>query len=62
MDLTTLAVFVASMLVVGLLARERDRSPWPWVITASIIGPFAIPMLYLVVAISALRKMKAVRS
>jgi hypothetical protein len=59
MDKATLVILVvsaASIVIVGRLAREGGRAPWPWVLTAAIIGPFAIPLLYLADAISALRK------
>jgi hypothetical protein len=48
--------FVAPMLIVGYLAHERGRSQTRWVWTAAVIGPLAIPLLYLVVAVSAFRK------
>jgi hypothetical protein len=54
MDIPLLVLFVASMIFAGLLAQERGR--WRWVLVASVIGPLAIPALYLVVATSALRK------
>lgn len=47
--------FVAPMLIVGYLAHERGRSQTRWAWTAAVIGPFAIPLLYLVAAISELR-------
>jgi hypothetical protein len=56
MDIPILALFVASMVFAGLLAQERGRRPWRWVLVASVIGPLAIPALYLVVATSALSK------
>jgi hypothetical protein len=56
MDIPFLVLFVASMVFAGLLAQERGRSPWRWVLIASVIGPLAIPALYLVVAASALSK------
>jgi len=49
--------FLASMLIVGYLAHERGWSQSRWVWTAAAIGPLAIPLLYLVEAASALRKM-----
>jgi hypothetical protein len=55
--LVILAVNVASIVIVGRLAREGGREARPWVWTAAFIGPFAIPLLYLADAISALRKM-----
>jgi hypothetical protein len=56
MDIPLLVLFVASMVFAGLLAQERGRRPWRWVLVASVIGPLAIPALYLIVATSALRK------
>ena len=59
MDTQSLAIFlifVASMYIVGQLARERGRKSLPWVVTASIIGPLAIVLLYLADAVSALSK------
>ncbi|SDS88249.1 hypothetical protein [Bradyrhizobium canariense] len=60
MDASSILVFVmfvGSMFIVADLADElgRKRSRWIWI--AAAIGPFAIPMLYLVAAISAFRKM-----
>ena len=56
MDIPILVLFVASMVFAGLLAQERRRRPWRWVLVASVIGPLAIPALYLVVAAAALSK------
>jgi hypothetical protein len=47
---------LASMLIVGYLACERGRSQSRWVWTAAVIGPLAIPLLYLADAAAALRK------
>jgi hypothetical protein len=55
-DAFTVVMFVASIPVVGYLAYERGRSQRRWVYVAAVIGPFAIPMLYFVAAISTLRK------
>ena len=57
MDVSSILVFVTfvgSMFIVGDLAQGlgRKQSRWVW-----IAAPLAIPMLYLVVAISAFRKM-----
>jgi len=57
MDIPLLVLFLASMAFVYFLARERGRRPSRWVAAASIVGPFAIPMLYLAEAGVALRKM-----
>lgn len=45
------------MLLVGYLAHERGRSQSRWVWTAAVIGPFAIPLIYLADAADAVRKM-----
>ncbi len=60
MDITSilfLVTCVGSMLIAGELAHEwgRSRSRWIWI--AVVIGPFAIPLLCLAVAISAFGKM-----
>jgi hypothetical protein len=47
---------LVSMLIVGYLACERGRSQSRWVWTAAVIGPLAIPLLYLADAAAALRK------
>ncbi|MEA2862730.1 MAG: hypothetical protein QOC84_686 [Bradyrhizobium sp.] len=60
MDVSSLLVFVTfvgSMFIVGDLAQGLGRKQSRWVWIAAAIGPLAIPMLYLVVAISAFRKM-----
>ncbi len=51
-----LVTFVASMPVAGYLAYERGRSQRRWVIVAALIGPLAVPILYLVAAASTFRK------
>ena len=48
---------VASMFIVDYLARERGRNRHRWRVAAANIGPLAIPVLYFVEAMSALRKM-----
>jgi hypothetical protein len=55
MDAFTIVMFVASIPLVGYLAYERGRSHRRWAYVAAVIGPFAIPMLYCVAAISACR-------
>jgi hypothetical protein len=57
MDILVAVTFVASIFIVGYLAYERGRSQSRWVWTAAAIGPLAIPLLYLVAAASAFRKM-----
>jgi hypothetical protein len=48
MDLITLAVVIVSIYLAGELAvrRGRSRTTWMW-IAALLIGPFALPLLYL---------------
>jgi hypothetical protein len=50
------------MLLAGYLAHERGRSQSRWVWTAAIIGPLAIPLLYLADAAAAVRKRLAARA
>ena len=57
MDAFTIVMFVASIPLVGYLAYERGRSQRRWAYVAAVIGPFAIPMLYRVAAVSTFRKM-----
>jgi hypothetical protein len=56
-DAFTIVMFVASIPLVGYLAYERGRSQRRWAYVAAVIGPFAIPMLYRVAAVSTFRKM-----
>jgi hypothetical protein len=44
------------MFIVGYLAYERGRRQPRWVWIAAVIGPLAIPLLYLVAATSTFRK------
>jgi hypothetical protein len=50
------AMALGPMLVVGYLAHKRGRSQSRWVWTAAVIGPLAIPLLYLADAAAAIRK------
>jgi len=51
-----LLTFVGSMFIVGLAhGLGRSQSRWVWI--AAAIGPLAIPLLYLVAATSAVRKL-----
>ena len=55
-----LLVFVAvlaSMFIVDYLAHERGWNRHRWRVAAATIGPLAIPLLYLVDAACAVRKM-----
>jgi hypothetical protein len=59
MDTTTLllvVISIGSMLFAGAQAQDWGRSPTRWVWIAALIGPFAIPLFYAVVAIFAFRK------
>ncbi|MBI5322067.1 hypothetical protein [Bradyrhizobium sp.] len=56
MDPILVVTALGSMLVVGYLAHERGRSQTRWVWTAALIGPLAIPLLYLADAAAAARK------
>ena len=47
----------ASVLIVDYLARKRGWSRDRWDMAALCLGPLAIPLVYLVDAASALRKM-----
>jgi hypothetical protein len=49
--------FLASAFIVDYLARERGWNRHRWVVAAVILGPFAIPLVYLMQVASALRKM-----
>jgi len=53
---TVFGIGVVSMLLAGYLAWERGRSQSRWVWTAALIGPLAIPLIYLADAAAALRK------
>jgi hypothetical protein len=59
MDASSILVFVTfvgSMFIVGDLAQGLGRKQSRWIWIAAAIGPLAIPMLYLAVAISAFRE------
>jgi hypothetical protein len=56
MDLILIVTGLGSMLLVGYLAYERGRSQARWVWTAALIGPLAIPLLYLADGAAALRR------
>jgi UDP-N-acetylmuramyl pentapeptide phosphotransferase/UDP-N-acetylglucosamine-1-phosphate transferase len=50
-------VFLASVFLVDYLARERGWKRSRWTLAAVILGPLAIPLIYLVDAAHAVRKM-----
>ena len=56
MDAVFFVIALGSMLLAGYLAHERGRNQWRWVWTAAVIGPLAIPLLYLVDAALAVRR------
>ncbi len=49
-------IFAGSMVIVGDLAQRLGRKQSRWIWIAAAIGPLAIPMLYLAVAISTFPK------
>ena len=58
MEYILLAVTIlASLFIVDYLARERGWNRHRWRVAAATIGPLAIPLLYLVDAACAVRKM-----
>jgi hypothetical protein len=56
MDPILVVLGLGSMFLAGYLAHERGRSQSRWVWTAAVIGPLAIPLLYLTEAAAAVRK------
>jgi hypothetical protein len=48
---------LASLFIVDALARERGWNRHRWRVAAATIGPLAIPLVYLVDAAGAVRKM-----
>jgi hypothetical protein len=49
--------FLASLFIVDYLARERGWNRSRWAVASVSIGPLAIPLIYLVDAACAVRKM-----
>ena len=49
--------FLGSLFIVDYLARERGWNRHRWTVAAVVLGPLAIPMIYLVDAAYAVRKM-----
>ena len=47
MDLVTLLVFVASIYPAGRMAERRGRSFKVWAWIAVLVGPFALPIVFL---------------
>jgi hypothetical protein len=47
MDVITFVAFIASMYLAGLIARRRGRSVKNWAWIAAIIGPLALPLVFL---------------
>ena len=50
-------VVLASLFIVDYLARERGWNRSRWTLAAVVLGPLAIPLVYLVDAAGAVRKM-----
>jgi len=57
MDAILIVAAIGSMLLAGYLAQERGRSQSRWVWTAAVIGPLAIPLIYLADGAAAVRRM-----
>jgi hypothetical protein len=51
------AIVLASLFIVDYLARERGWNRFRWAVASVTIGPLAIPLIYLVDAAYAVRKM-----
>jgi hypothetical protein len=51
------ATILASLFIVDYLARERGWNRSRWAVASLSIGPLAIPLVYLVDAACAVRKM-----
>jgi hypothetical protein len=49
-------VCLASLFIVDYLARERGWNRSRWTLAAVVLGPLAIPLIYLVDAACAVRK------
>lgn len=47
MDVIALVAFVGSIVLAGLIAERRGRSVKHWAWTAAVIGPLAIPLVFL---------------
>jgi hypothetical protein len=47
MDAITLVVFIGSMYLAGRMAEHRGRSFKTWAGIAGVIGPFALPLVFL---------------
>jgi hypothetical protein len=47
MDIPLFLLFVASMYLAGRLAERRGRNFKVWAGIAGVVGPFALPVLYL---------------
>jgi hypothetical protein len=50
-------MILASLFIVDYLARERGWNRHRWRVAAASLGPLAIPLVYLVDAACAVRKM-----
>ena len=47
MDAVTLIIFVASIYLAGRIAERRGRSFTVWAWIAALIGPLALPLVFL---------------
>ena len=53
------AIVLGSLFIVDYLARERGWNRFRWAVASVTLGPLAIPLIYLVQAASAVRKIIA---
>ena len=47
MDIVTLVAFVISIYLAGLIARRRGRSFRNWAWMGALIGPLALPLVFM---------------
>lgn len=47
MDIITLVAFIGCMYLAGQIAKRRGRSVKNWLGIAAVIGPFALPLIFL---------------
>jgi hypothetical protein len=47
MDAAALLIFVGSIYLAGRIAERRGRSPKSWAWIAALLGPLALPLVFL---------------
>jgi hypothetical protein len=55
--IVSFAALLASLFIVDYLARQRGWNRSRWTLAAAVLGPLAIPLIYVVDAACAVRKM-----